>query len=143
MDHGLWSMVYTYLRNMPGARWIVIVLAIIIIVACYYPWVTVASRGVTISGFHSSVNEFGQPGIVHVFLCAAYIILILLFRQWSIRVAFFISTVNIAWAARNFFIISACRGGICPDKQPALYILLTVSVLLTILTLSIRIRDNN
>jgi hypothetical protein len=126
---------------MRGTRWIVILLAFILIGACYYPWVIIESRQVVISGFHSTINDFGKPGMVNVFLCAAYIICIFLFKNWSIRAAFFISTVNIAWAARNFLIIAACRGGICPDKQPALYILLIGSVILTILTLTISVKE--
>lgn len=126
---------------MPGSRWFVIILAVILIAACFYPWVTVPSREVTIGGFHSTVSEFGQPGIVHVFFCSACIILILISKNWSIRSAFFVSTVNIAWAARNFFIISACRTGICPDKQPALYILLAGSILLTLLILTIPAKE--
>jgi len=126
---------------MQGSRWIVIILAVILIAACFYPWVMVPGRNVTISGFHSTVNEFGKPGIVHVFLCSACIILILIFKNWSIRAAFFVSTVNIAWAARNFFIISACRAGICPQKQPALYILLAGSILITFLILTIPAKE--
>jgi hypothetical protein len=126
---------------MHGTRWMVILLAFILIAACFYPWVIIQSHQVVISGFHSTINDFGKPGIVNVFLCAAYIIFIFLFKNWSVRVAFFISTINIAWAARNFLIISACRGGICPDKQPALYILLIGSVILTLMTLTISVKE--
>jgi hypothetical protein len=35
-----------------------------------------------------------------------------------------------AWAIRNYFIISACRGGDCPEKYTSIYLLLLASFLM-------------
>lgn len=112
-----------------------ILLVAALIVSCFYPWVIIESRQITISGFESDIPNYGKPGLFHVVISFFYLVFLLIGKAWSTRTAFFISALNIAWALRNFVAISACSGGICPSKQPALYILLASSVLLTVCTL--------
>lgn len=112
-----------------------ILLLAVLIGSCFYPWVIIESRQITISGFVSDIPNYGKPGLFHVIISFFYLLFLLIGKAWSTRAAFFISALNIAWALRNFVAISACSGGICPSKQPALYILLASSILLTICTL--------
>jgi hypothetical protein len=46
-----------------------------------------------------------------------------------------IVALNIAWAVRNFFIISMCREGECPEKQIGLWLVLIASSLMLIAAL--------
>jgi len=119
-------------------KWLAVLMALAVIASCFYPWVIIPEKNIIIGGFHSDVNDFGKPGIVHVFLSIIILAFILLKKTWSLRVAFFLSAINIAWAIRNYFLISACRAGTCPEKQPALFVLLAGSLLLTIFILFIR-----
>jgi len=117
------------------SKWPAILAAVMLVAACFYPWVVIGSKQIYIGGFHSNVSDYGKPGIVHLFLCTLCVVFLWVRKAWSLRAAFFISAINIAWAARNFFIISACQGGVCPQKQPALYIVAVSSILLTLLIL--------
>jgi len=119
-------------------KWLALVIAIIVIVTCFFPWVTIPSKNVSIGGFYSSTNVFGKPGLFHVFLISISILFILLNKNWSIRAAFFVTAFNIAWALRNFVRLSGCEAGICPEKQPALYLLLLSSLVLPIAVLFAR-----
>lgn len=124
---------------MQFSKWLAILAALAVVGACFFPWVIVEERQVSIGGFHATINDYGKPGLLHAFFCGICVLFLLINRVWSIRTSFFISAINIAWALRNFFLISACRGGICPAKQPALYLLLIFSVLLTVLIPFVRV----
>jgi hypothetical protein len=126
---------------MQSIRWLAILTAAIIIIACFFTWVSVESKNFFVGGFFSSANSsFGQPGILHVVFCSIYILFLLLNKIWGIRTAFFVSAFNVAWAVRNYIMISACSGGLCPEKHTGLYTILIGSLLLLLLTLFIQVK---
>lgn len=109
--------------------------AVLVITSCFFPWVSIEEKNFMIGGFYSKgTTQYGKPGLLHTVFCVLYILLLLINRVWSIRTAFFIAALNIAWAIRNFILISACAGGECPEKHTGLYVILIGSVLLVILT---------
>jgi hypothetical protein len=127
---------------MQSVRWLSVLTAAIIITACFFTWVSVESKDFFIGGFYSSANNrFGKPGIIQTFFCAVYILLLLLNRLWSVRTAFFVAALNIAWAVRNYAVLSACSGGTCPEKHTALYTVVIGSLLLTVLTTFIAVKE--
>src|SRR5690242_16485038 len=126
---------------MQSIRWLSILTAAVIITACFFTWVSVESKDFFVGGFYSSTNNrFGEPGILHTAFCAIYILLVLLNKVWSIRTAFFVCAFNIAWAIRNYVVISACSGGTCPEKHTGLYAILFGSILLIVLTAFIKVK---
>jgi hypothetical protein len=131
------------LRVMRSMRWLAILFAVIVIVACFFPWVNIESKNVFFGGFRSNSDTFGKPGILHSFLCGIIILFLLINRIWSLRTCFFISAINAAWAFRNFLLIAACSGGECPTRLPALYALLGSSILLVVSILFIRPRETS
>ena len=110
-------------------KWVAIGLAILLVISCFYPWVTIESKNIVISGFHSEGTRFGKPGILHGLLSGFFVLFLLINRIWSVRTAFFIGAFNIAWAVRNFIVISTCQMGECPTKHGALYLLPVLAVL--------------
>lgn len=126
---------------MQSIRWLSILTAVIVITACFFTWASVEKQDFFVGGFFSSANNrFGEPGILHVTFCSIYILLLLLNKIWSIRTAFFVAAFNIAWAARNFMVISACSGGVCPEKHTALYTILIGSIFLIVITSLISVK---
>lgn len=121
-----------YLRGMRLRKWLPFLAAALLVGACFFPWVRIPGRDVVISGFQSEGSNFGKPGILQVLMTGICCLLLLVGRSWSKGTAFFLSAFNLAWAVRNYFIISACRAGICPVKQPALYMVLAAAVLFTV-----------
>lgn len=111
-------------------KWLGVAAAIALIVACYLPWVVVESKDLVISGMETTGTNFGKPGYAHIFFAGLYLLFVLINRVWSKRVNIFISAFNIAWAVRNFAIISACSGGECPEKQAGLYVVLIGSLVM-------------
>lgn len=111
-------------------KWLGVAAAIALIVACYMPWVVVESKDIVVSGVASTGTNFGKPGYFHLFFAGLYVLFVLVNRLWSKRVNIFISAFNVAWALRNFAIISACSGGECPTKQAGLYVVLISSILM-------------
>jgi hypothetical protein len=111
-------------------KWLGVVAAIALVVSCFIPWVVIDSKDLVVSGVESTGTTFGKPGYFHMFFAGLYIIFVLVNRVWSKRVNIFFSAFNVAWALRNFSIISACYGGECPEKQAGLYLVLISSVLM-------------
>ena len=116
-------------------KWIGILAAIALIIACFFPWVFIESKNITVTGTESTGTSFGKPGYFHFFLAAFYILFTLIPRVWAKRWNLLIVALNIAWAARNYFIISSCSGGECPEKKMALYVVLISSLLMLVAAL--------
>jgi hypothetical protein len=128
---------------MQSIRWLSVLTAIVIITACFFTWVSVASKGFFVGGFFSSDERFGEPGILQTAFCLIYVVLILLNKIWSVRTAFFVSAFNLAWAIRNYIVVSACSGGVCPEKHTGLYTILIGSILILVLTPFIPVKQTN
>jgi hypothetical protein len=111
-------------------KWLGMVAGIALIVSCFMPWVIIESRSIVVSGVESTGTNFGKPGYFHLFFAGLYLLFVLINRLWSKRVNIFISAFNIAWAVRNFAMVSACYGGECPEKKAGLYIALISSVVM-------------
>lgn len=109
-------------------KWLGVAAAIALIVSCYLPWVVIESKDLVISGVETTGTNFGKPGYFHLALAVLYLLFVLINRVWSKRVNIFISAFNVAWALRNFAIVSACSGGECPEKQAGLYLILFSSL---------------
>ena len=111
-------------------KWIGLLSAVLLIVSCFTPWVFIESKNITISGVDTTGTSFGKPGYFHFIMAGIYIIFTLIPRVWSQRSNLLICAFNLAWAIRNFIIISACRMGECPAKERGLYLSLLASALM-------------
>lgn len=125
----------SYLRGMQIMKWLSIASILVLVIACFFPWISIESKNITVTGFNAEAVNLGKPGLIHVFLSFIFLVFLLLNKTWSIRAAFFISAFNIAWGIRNFFELATCIAGICPVKHTALYIVLIVPLLATIFLL--------
>ena len=116
-------------------KWIGLAAAVLLIAACFLPWVLIPKYDITISGIAAEGTTYGKPGYFHILLSVVYIILLLVNRRWSQRVNLFLCALNVAWGFRNFISIAACQAGICPEKQTAFYgvPLLPIVMLLAVL----------
>jgi hypothetical protein len=48
------------------------------------------------------------------------------------RINLLVTAINLGWAIRNYFIVSLCRGGECPEKQIGVYLVVISSVLMLV-----------
>jgi hypothetical protein len=112
-----------------------IIAVLILAILCFMPWSYIASRQLVISGMHAEGSNFGKPGLFHLILAAVMIVLFLIPRIWAKRTNVFVAAFNLAWAFRNYLLISSCMMGECPEKKPALYLILILAVLAQLMAL--------
>jgi len=116
-------------------KWIGLFAVILLVVSCFLPWVVISSKNIVVSGVDSTGTNFGKPGYTHFVLSFFFIVFHFLPKLWAKRVNLLIVALNIAWAIRNYFIISMCREGECPEKRIGLWLVMFASVLMLIAAL--------
>jgi hypothetical protein len=120
---------------MKHSQTIGIIAVLILAILCFMPWSYIASRQLTVSGLHAEGTNFGKPGLFHLILSGVMIVLFLIPRIWAKRTNVFVAALNLAWAFRNYLLISSCMMGECPEKKPALYLILILAVLAQLMAL--------
>ncbi|HVF96591.1 MAG TPA: hypothetical protein VM871_04690 [Flavisolibacter sp.] len=100
----------------------------LMIAGCLLPWMTVETKGITITGINTAGTSFGKPGYFHFLWAGLYLLLVGINKLWATRIALVFAAFNIAWALRNFLLIPACAGGECPSRNAGLYLLLAASI---------------
>lgn len=116
-------------------KWIGLAAAVLLIVACFSPWVIIESRNITISGMDTTGSKFGKPGYLHLLMVFFFLIFHFTPRLWAKRFNLLVVGINTAWFIRNFFLIAVCRGGECPERQSGLYMLLLATMLMLVAAL--------
>ncbi len=116
-------------------KWIGFAAAILLLVSCFTPWVIIESKNITVTGVESEGTRFGKPGYFHFVLIVFFLVANFVQRIWAKRLNLFITALNLGWAIRNFFILSACQAGDCPVKKTGLYCILIASVIMLVAAL--------
>ena len=65
---------------------------------------------------------------LYIFFTVIAFILFLIPKLWAKRMNLFIAALNLAWTIRNFFVVSSCFAGECPQKQFGLFAVIVLSV---------------
>lgn len=113
-------------------KWAGLAAAVLLIVSCFSTWVVIISKNIVVSGVDAAGTSFGKPGYFHFVFAFLFILFTLIPRIWAKRTNLLVTAFNLAWAARNYFIITACRGGDCPEKHTGIYLLLLASLLMIV-----------
>lgn len=111
-------------------KWAGLAAAIVLIVSCFSTWVTIPSKSIVISGVDATGTSFGKPGYFNLLMTLFFIVCTLLPKIWAKRINLLFTGMNLAWAIRNYFVISACQGGECPEKHAGLFLVLVASLLM-------------
>ena len=119
---------------MKHSQLIGIIAAVSILCICFFPWSYIPSVQVTVSGFHAEGTSFGKPGVLNCLLCLVAIVLFSIPAIWAKRTNVFIAALNLAWAFRNYLLLSFCMMGECPEKKIALYGLMGISIVMLVMT---------
>jgi hypothetical protein len=120
-------------------RWMSIAAAVIVLSACFFPWIHIESKDIIVSGVSAEGTSYGKPGYMHFILAGFFLMFMLFNKTWAQRAAVFLAAFNLAWAIRNYIVISSCHGGECPQKQVALYAALIFSVLMLLFSLLVKL----
>lgn len=113
-------------------KWAGVLSAIILVIACCMVWVTIPSKNISVSGIDTTGTNFGRPAYFHFIVVPFFLFFSFMPRVWAKRGNLVATALNLAWAIRNYFIITMCRGGECPEKEIAVYIVVLASVLMLV-----------
>lgn len=112
-----------------------ILATVVIMAACFFPWSIIESKQISISGFHTEGTTFGRPGLLHMFFCVVMLVMFAVPTIWAKRTNVFIAALNLAWAFRNYLLVSACLMGECPEKKTGLFLLIGFSAVTQLMAL--------
>jgi hypothetical protein len=116
-------------------KWIGLLAVTLLIVSCFTPWVIIPSKDIIVSGVDATGTNFGKPGYTHFLMSFFFIVFHFIPKVWAKRWNLLVVALNIAWAVRNYFIITMCREGDCPEKQTGLYLVIIACVLMLVAAL--------
>jgi hypothetical protein len=111
-------------------KWIGVASALLLMATCFMPWVIIPSKNITISGVDAAGINLGKPAYFHFITVFFFLLFTFIPRVWAKRSNLFVTALNLGWAVRNYFIVSTCSGGECPEKQIAIFLLAAASALM-------------
>jgi hypothetical protein len=119
-------------------------LALVVLGSCFFPWVIIESKQLTISGFHTKGTNFGRPGLFIFFTAGLSVLFFLINKIWAKRLNVFVTTFCFTWSVSKYLMLSACLAGECPEKQIALYVLVAASAIMMVMSFlpKIKISEN-
>jgi hypothetical protein len=97
-------------------------------VVAYLPWISIPSLHIFIKGMDSGGTLFGKPALFNLICCGCALLFFAVPRLWAKRANIFATTMNLAWALKNFIVLSICREGECPERLPALYLMFLLAL---------------
>ncbi len=118
-------------------KWTGFITAAILITACFFPWVTIVSKQIIISGINSEGTNWGKPAYTHFVFTGLYLLCSFLQKTWTKVTNVFVSGMNLAWALRNYIRIGGCEAGECPEKHIAIYVILFASLIMMVCAFAI------
>ena len=113
-------------------KWVGVVAAILLVVSCFTPWVIIESKNIVVSGIDATGTNYGKPGYFHFIMAFFFLLFSFIKKIWAKRLNLIVAGLNLAWAVRNYFVVTACSGGVCPSNQSALWVMLLSSILLLV-----------
>ena len=119
---------------MKHSQTIGILLCLALIYATTQPFVIIESRNWVITGWNPVGSSFGQSGKFLCFFAALSALFFALPYIWAKRFNMVFGALMLAWAFRNFLILSTCQMGECPQRQWALYGCIILSGLILLMT---------
>lgn len=111
-------------------KWIGVLAAVLLVVSCFTPWTIIESKKIVVSGIDTTGTNYGKPAYLHFVMTALFLAFIFIQKVWSKRINLLVSAVNLAWAARNYFVLTTCAAGECPVGQVGLWIMMITSFLM-------------
>lgn len=111
------------------SKYIGLAAAALLIASCFTPWVIIKDT-IVVSGVDATGTSYGKPGYFNLLMTALFCFFTVLPRVWAKRANLVVVAFNIAWAIRNYFLLTTCQGGDCPVKQTGLYLVLLASFIM-------------
>ena len=117
---------------MKYSTWVGVTACLLLIVACYLPWAWYPDLQKSFTGFFSEEGRYGRPGKILVFFSVVSIVLFLVPRLWAKRFNLLSGTLCLAFGIRCYFVFTGCYKGICPEKQPGIFLVVIAPLVITL-----------
>ena len=110
------------------------VLAVLVLVAsCFFSWTWYPDLNKAFNGFFSEGQAYGKPGNVFIFFAVFAIAFFLIPRVWAKRWNFIFGGLILAYAVKTYILYTGCYNGICPVKQPGIWVMLGSAILIMVM----------
>ncbi|MBL7699962.1 MAG: hypothetical protein JNK79_17475 [Chitinophagaceae bacterium] len=128
---------------MKFSQWIGIVACLTLVVSCFTNWTWYPDLHKYFTGFVSEGNIYGKPGKLFTGLAFIAIIFFLIPKIWAKRWNVLFCVFIIAYAIKTFILFSGCYQGVCPEKQPGIWVMLFSSIVIFLCALlpDIKLKD--
>lgn len=120
---------------MKYSQWLGLACAVVVIVACYLPWVQVPVLQTIATGMDSGGTNMGRPGKLTILFCIIAAILFVIPKVWAKRTNMIFNALAVAWAVRNFLLYARCEMGTCPEREYGIYIMFFGTLFIFLATL--------
>lgn len=117
---------------MKYSQWIGVICALSLIISGFTNWTWYPDIHKYFTGFVSEDNIYGKPAKVFIFIGCLSIVFFVIPKVWAKRWNLFVCGVTVAYAVKSFILFSGCYRGVCPDKQPGLWVMLFSSILMLV-----------
>jgi hypothetical protein len=108
---------------MKFSQWIGIASGILLILSGFMNWTWYPDIHKYFTGFVSENNIYGKPGKIFIYLTTVAILFFAIPRIWAKRWNVLICTIIVAFAIKTYILYTACYRGVCPVKQPGIWIM--------------------
>ncbi len=119
--------------NMKYSQWLGIAASLLLVAACFLPWTWHPDLNKNFTGFFSENNVYGRPGRVFIVLAFFSILFFAIPRVWAKRWNFLVQALTSAFAIKSFVMYTGCYRGICPTKQPGIWLMLIAAVIMLVM----------
>jgi hypothetical protein len=130
---------------MKFSQWIGIVAAIVLILSGFMNWTWYPDIHKYFTGFFSENNIYGKPGKIFIYFSSVAALFFVIPRVWAKRWNVLVSTIILAFAIRTFILYTACYRGVCPVKQPGIWMMITSAAVIFLCALlpDLKVKDKS
>lgn len=109
---------------MKFSQWIGVIACLALIVSGFTNWTWYPDLHKYFTGFVSENNNYGKPGKLFTGLALIAITLFLIPKIWAKRWNVLVCVIIVAYAVKTFILFTSCYQGVCPEKQPGIWVML-------------------
>ena len=110
-----------------------VIAALCLVASCFFNWTWYPDLNKSFTGFFSEDQVYGKPGNVFIFFSVFAIAFFLIPRVWAKRWNFIFAGLILAYAIKSYILYTGCYNGICPLKQPGIWVMLGSSLIIMIM----------
>ncbi len=99
-----------------------IFLILVVFFCLSQPLMEIPELAIQVTGFNPGKTSLGKIGILQMIVVIIQGIFFAMYRNWALRANIFTGLISISWALRNYYLLSTCRAGTCPQLSFYFYI---------------------